>query len=516
MKKYVLFDKKKPKQLENFYQNTIKDSFIEIENTPAELIDLVPDKSLVFNCLNFQETFTREVKTKDICQTLSHIQCWKAIRENQLIDDNDMVLVAEADIVLVPNAIELANEYAKKYSSYNVIKLQRDFPTYNQETLFERGDIIDALVYGNKENYNNSGASLYLIRKSIASKLFEYTIKEKPYWKADYFADFISLVDSVSHIAQAEKLLGHTQKNKKMPENPLFSIIIPIYNTSDYLEECLRSVVEQKFDDYEVILVDDGSTDDSTDICYRYKKEYDNIIFVSKSNEGQSVARNIGIHLAKGKYLIFLDSDDYWNNDKVLSDLEMIYYEHNPDIIINSLASVYPDQVAYHNPEYENMQGDFHKDFQYLFNKEIYLGFPVTKVIKKEIITNNNLYFISGRTFEDIPWSFNLVRHIKTYSIYPKIYYMYRREREDSTTRYVSVINQRSLLMNFIDVYKELNYFKENIPSLYPIMLNYAYNIDKYIMKCYHLLDIESKKEVEELMEEHNIILKKIENWETC
>ena len=75
-----------------------------------------------------------------------------------------------------------------------------------------------------------------------------------------------------------------------MPKNPLFSIIIPIYNTIKYLSQCLKSVLEQKFDDYEVILVDDGSTDDSTDICYRYKKEYDNIIFVSKSNEGQSVS----------------------------------------------------------------------------------------------------------------------------------------------------------------------------------------------------------------------------------
>ena len=502
--------KKNTKQLENFYQNTIKDGFIEIENTPAELIDLVPDKSLVFNCLNFQETFTREVKTKDICQTLSHIQCWKAISENQLIDDHDMVLVAEADIMLVPNAIELANEYANKYTSYNVIKLQRNFPTHNQESLFKEGDTIDALVYGDKENYNNSGASLYLIRKCIARRLFEYTIKEKPFWKADYFADFISLVDSVNHIAQAEKLLGYTPQNKKMPKNPLFSIIIPIYNTSEYLDECLNSVVNQKFDNYEVILVDDGSADDSADICYRYKKEYNNIIFISKPNEGQSVARNIGIHLAKGKYLIFLDSDDYWNNDKVLSDLEMIYQESNPDIIMTPLASIYSDKIIYHSPEYRNMQGNFHEDFQYLLNKEIYLGFPVTKIIKKDIIKNNNLYFIKKRTYEDIPWSFNLVRHIKTYSIYPKIYYMYRRNNENSTTRYVSVINQQNLFMNFVDIYKELSFFKENIPTLYPTMLNYAHNIDKYIMKCYQLLDIESKKEVDELMKSHIELIKKI------
>lgn len=114
---------KKTKQLENFYQNTIKDGFIEIENIPAELIDLFPDKSLVFNCLKFQETFNREVETKDICQTLSHIQCWKAISENELIDDNDFVLIAEGHITLIPKAIELANEYANKYLYYNGYKI---------------------------------------------------------------------------------------------------------------------------------------------------------------------------------------------------------------------------------------------------------------------------------------------------------------------------------------------------------------------------------------------------------
>ncbi|WP_118861982.1 glycosyltransferase [Haemophilus haemolyticus] len=509
MKKYVLFDKKKPKQLENFYQNTIKDGFIEIENTPSELIDFFSDKSLVFNCLKFQEIFNREVKTEDICQTLSHIQCWKAISENQLIDDDDMVLIAEADIILVPNAIELANEYAKKYSSYNVIKLQHNFPTSNQESLFNKGDTIDALVYGNKENYNNSGASLYLIRKSIARKLFEYTIKEKPYWKADYFADFISLVDSISHIAQAEKLLGHIPKYKKIPSSPLFSIIIPIYNTSNYLDECLRSVVEQNFDDYEIILVDDGSTDDSFDICANYMKQYGNISLVSKPNGGLSDARNTGIHLARGKYLIFLDGDDYWHGRDILSDLFKIYQHSSPDLIINFFTSVYPDRVAPHEPCKEKC-GDFSRDFEFLFNQKVYLGFTWTKVIKREIIVNNNLYFIKGRTFEDIPWSFNLVRHINSYAVYPNAFYMYRREREDSISRYVSVTNQKSLFDNFIDVNKELALFKENIPSLYSIMLNYVLSIDKYIMHCYNLLNEENKEKLHDMKVVHEGLIAKL------
>lgn len=509
MKKYVLFNKKDQKKLEQFYKSIDENDFIEIESISQTLIDLYSDNSLLFNCSKFIDIFNREPKAKEIAQTLSHIKCWKTISENKSINEHDMVLVAEADIMLVPNAIELANEYANKYSAYNVIKLQRNFPTHNQESLFNKGDTIDALVYGDKENYNNSGSSLYLIRKSIARKLFEYTIKEKPYWKADYFADFISLVDSVSHIVQAEKLLGYTQKNKKMPENPLFSIIIPIYNTSNYLDECLRSVVEQKFDDYEVILVDDGSTDDSFDICANYMKQYGNIVLITKPNGGLSDARNTGIHLARGKYLIFLDGDDYWYGKEILSDLFKIYQNSDPDLIINFFSSVYPDRIAPHEPCKEKY-GNFSSDFEFLFTQEVYLGFAWTKVIKREIIVNNSLYFIKGRKFEDIPWSFNLVRHINHYAVYPNAFYMYRREREGSISKYVSITNQKSLFDNFIDINKELVFFKKNVPHLYSIMLNYALSIDKYIMHCYNLLGEKHKEKLHDMKVIHENLIDKL------
>ena len=86
---------------------------------------------------------------------------------------------------------------------------------------------------------------------------------------------------------------------------------------------------------------------------------------------------------------------------------------------------------------------------------------------------------------------------------------MYRRNSANSTTKYVSKINQQNLFMNFIYIYKELSFFKENIPTLYPTMLNYAHDIDKYIMKCYQLLNIESQKEVDQLMKSHIELIKK-------
>ena len=213
--------------------------------------------------------------------------------------------------------------------------------------------------------------------------------------------------------------------------------------------------------------------------------------------------------MARGKYLIFLDGDDYWHGRDILSDLFKIYQHSSPDLIINFFTSVYPDRIAPHEPCKEKC-GDFSRDFEFLFTQYIYLGFTWTKVIKREIIVNNNLYFIKGRKFEDIPWSFNLVRHINNYAVYPSAFYMYRREREGSISRYVSITNQKSLFDNFIDVSKELNYIKEYIPSLYPIMLNYTYDIHKYVINCYNILSEENKEKLHNMKIAHDSLIAKL------
>ena len=91
----------------------------------------------------------------------------------------------------------------------------------------------------------------------------------------------------------------------------LFSVIIPVYNVERFLEECVKSVLEQTFQNYEIILVDDGSTDNSRYIIEKYALDYDNFHAIHKENGGQGVARNLGLELAKGEYIHFIDSDDY-------------------------------------------------------------------------------------------------------------------------------------------------------------------------------------------------------------
>lgn len=94
-------------------------------------------------------------------------------------------------------------------------------------------------------------------------------------------------------------------------KNPLISVVIPVYNTDPYLEKCLESVVNQTYQNLQVIIINDGSTDNSAEICQKFSEKDDRIEFINKQNEGVSIARNIGIEKSKGEWIYFLDSDDF-------------------------------------------------------------------------------------------------------------------------------------------------------------------------------------------------------------
>ena len=449
---------------------------LTINATQIEAIDT----ALIFNTQKAFEKLNRLITNREIAHTLSHIKCWKAIAENSELDDEDFALIAECSVNLVGNFQQLAQDYANRYPSYGIIKLQSNAGG----RLFQDGDNVDAFIYGDISQYNK-GCALYLIRKDLAKKLTTQIAETKPHWLAEQFTEF----HEPSNIAQAHYLLGEIPKERLQDkvENPLFSIIVPIYNVERYLEQCIESVLAQDYQNYELILVDDGSPDNSIDICVKFAKQYPNIIFIRKINGGLSDARNAGIKLARGKYLMFLDSDDYWDGTTILSDLQKIITENNPDVIFNYLKSVYPDKIVNHYIKRDKLTGSFQEDFQDLYQDGIYLGFAWTKVIKKEIILKNHLLFIKGRNFEDIPWSFSLVKHIKDYAIYQNCFYMYRRERKGSISSVVTAKNQVSLFQNLSDVITEIKNMKLN-NELLSGLKKYVDDIYGYVMKCYSLL----------------------------
>ncbi|ETI67555.1 glycosyltransferase family 2 protein [Neobacillus vireti] len=127
--------------------------------------------------------------------------------------------------------------------------------------------------------------------------------------------------------------------------NPKISIIVPIYNVENYLRKCVDSILSQTFKDFELILVDDGSPDNCGIICDNYAESDQRIKVVHKENEGVSSARNTGIRMAKGKYIGFIDSDDYIDNRMY----EILYTSaelHSSDVVVCDLLKVHGDEVS--------------------------------------------------------------------------------------------------------------------------------------------------------------------------
>lgn len=128
-----------------------------------------------------------------------------------------------------------------------------------------------------------------------------------------------------------------------MANTPFLSIIIPIYNTEAYLPECIESILKQEFKDYEILLVDDGSTDNSPTICDRYCAEYSHIHCIHQKNSGHTASRQAGFLAGKGEYVAFVDSDD-WVSPVMYTKMCQIAQESDADIIHCNFTAVMPDK----------------------------------------------------------------------------------------------------------------------------------------------------------------------------
>lgn len=191
---------------------------------------------------------------------------------------------------------------------------------------------------------------------------------------------------------------------------PKISIIVPIYNVQQYLKKCIDSIIEQTFNDFELILVNDGSTDKSGIICDEYKKIDNRIKVIHKENGGLSSARNAGIDIAKGKYIGFVDSDDYISKFMFQKLYENII-EYNADISICDYVEVFQDKEIIYQEKIEkkklilsNIEAleKIYKEkgwvyvvaWNKLYKKEIFndLRFPIGKVHEDEMIAHEILY----------------------------------------------------------------------------------------------------------------------------
>lgn len=217
----------------------------------------------------------------------------------------------------------------------------------------------------------------------------------------------------------------------------LISVIIPVYNVEQYLEQCVESVLNQTYRNIEVILVDDGSTDKSAEICDQFAQRDERIIVVHKSNGGSSDARNVGTSLAKGDYLLFMDSDDFWSD---CNDLSLLVSEAHKtpecDFIGFNCSYYYSNDRVVKWVKYDDSLLHTISSSQCIEKLVASGTFPMSacmKLLKRESI-QGKVEFIKGIYSEDIPWFIDLLSKTQCCRFVNHYMYMYRRGISTSIT----------------------------------------------------------------------------------
>lgn len=166
----------------------------------------------------------------------------------------------------------------------------------------------------------------------------------------------------------------------------MISIIIPIYNAEKYIKRCVSSVIDQSYDKLEILLVNDGSTDNSLNICEAFATKDNRIKVISQDNGGVSKARNTGLRLAKGEYVMFLDSDDYMLPDMCKTMLDVLYSKQADCVICGIQEPEGGLWCPQRNIDYSTLE-DLKRDFIYQLNTEL-LSPCWNKIFKRQLITN--------------------------------------------------------------------------------------------------------------------------------
>ena len=292
------------------------------------------------------------------------------------------------------------------------------------------------------------------------------------------------------------------KERKHMEKSVVLSIIVPVYNVEKYLPICLDSIINQTYKNWELIIVDDASTDKSPEIIRKYTSYANNITAIMlKENVGVGNARNVGMEIARGQYIGFVDSDDWIDNN---------YYQQLIDRIIDDKSEI---AVCGVKTEYSNSKSSSYR-YKYMSANCISHNYALrllvnsqnidqfispivsNKIYQTSFLKNNMLYFDPSRSFQDDYFSFFCMLYAHNVSIVPDVYYHYF-QRPDSVTHVFS----KKLVNDCLDILiqiKErlraeslLNSYNQEYYSFFERCLSSLLNMlhsrehDTYIQKKY-------------------------------
>ena len=236
---------------------------------------------------------------------------------------------------------------------------------------------------------------------------------------------------------------------------PLFSVIIPVYNTEKYLNKCIKSVIDQKHNKTEIILIEDCSTDSSLKVCNSFKNNPLVNIIRHKKNLGVSISRNDGILAAKGEYILFLDSDD-WLYPGCLRNIEkLIIKKPKTEVIIgryNSDGFPFNNEILFKNSNSNTFSAN--KFFSYINQLNFRPMVIWHYIVKKSLINNKKLYFIDVKNGEDEEFGVRLLCSMKLLSLYGKNYYWHKKSLRYSSRYTRDLKSTESRLKVLVEYYK--------------------------------------------------------------
>ena len=229
----------------------------------------------------------------------------------------------------------------------------------------------------------------------------------------------------------------------------VISFIVPVYNVEEYLERCIDSIINQgiKETDYEIILVNDGSTDGSLDICRKYEKSLSCIRCYSQKNQGLSVARNTGISHAQGQYIMFVDSDDFLEPNKV-PDLIKTADEFDAELLFYR-GKFYPDRHEITNIQPFEIEKVY--DGEYVLLHGMKVSSVWGNLYLRKFILRVGLKFFEGISHEDIEYNYRLYPHARRIVFSDIVAYHYNVSGE-SITRTSDSLKLQKLMFDDIDV----------------------------------------------------------------
>lgn len=267
-----------------------------------------------------------------------------------------------------------------------------------------------------------------------------------------------------------------------MENLPLISVIIPVYNVEKYLEECVNSVLTQTYKNIEIILVDDGSTDSSGKICDSYALQNSNVQVIHQLNAGLSDARTAGFKKATGKYVYFLDSDDYIA-ENALEKLcliaeadasDIVFFDAHSFIDENRDAKIKQTYLRMH--EYQSNRGFI--VFEQMQRYEEYHSAVWAMLLKREFLLKNSISFISGIYYEDMAFTFEALCLAKKVSQCPESLY-FRRYRANSimtSTKNIRYFDSTVILYKHLLQFVKNNGLAEN-NSVKKYLARISYNV---------------------------------------